>query len=150
MILYQTDESRLATSMELLFTTWDPVFQSISDSIRTFLTILTEELTKELSDKPNTPATTEDSYLEGIYLWLEHITTSETWKQHKHLLCSITYMRFVCGEWPNHWTNMLAKIVEQEIETSQVNDSLSTQSVLSLDDHVEAPADDLQASGWWY
>ncbi|EED22927.1 cell morphogenesis protein Las1, putative [Talaromyces stipitatus ATCC 10500] len=134
-------DRQLASSMESLFTTWGPVLQSITDSVKAFLTILTEELAKELN-KPNTPA---DSYLEGVYLWLEHILTSETYKQYKSLLCSINYIRFVCSEWPNYWTNRLAKIIEQEVETVQVDDSLPTRS-LPVD--MEAP--DLQAAGWWF
>lgn len=134
--------------MESLFTTWDPVLQSITDSVKTFSTILTEEMAKELSNRPNTPATTENAYLEGVYLWLEHILISETWTQHKLFLCSMPYLRFVCEEWFNHWTDMLAKIIALEIGTSQVYDSVSTEPVLALGDHPEPALHNLQASGW--
>lgn len=145
-----TDDSRLASSMENVFSTLDPVLQSITDPVKTFSTILTEEMAKELSNRPNISATTEDPYLDGIYLWLEHILTSETWKQHIHFLCSTAYLRFICDEWSNHWTDMLAKIIGH-VETSQVYDSLSTQSVPSIDGSVgPALAGDLEASGWSY
>lgn len=135
--------------METVFSTWDLVLQSITDSVKTFSTILTEELAKELSNKPNISATTEDPYLDGVYLWLEHILTSETWKQHIQFLCSTSYLRFICDEWSNHWTDMIAKIIdiEQESGTSQIPDSLSTQSVLS---DMEPALTNLQASGWSY
>jgi len=137
--------------METVFSTWDLVLQSITDSVKTFATILTEEMAKELSNKPNISATTEDHYLDGIYLWLEHILTSETWKHYIQFLCSTAYLRFICDEWSNNWTDMLAKIIEQESGTSQIFDSLSTQSVPSIDGSVEpALAGDLQASGWSY
>ncbi|KAE8555825.1 rRNA-processing protein las1 [Talaromyces marneffei ATCC 18224] len=145
------ENRHLASSIETIFSTWDSVLQPITDSSKTFLTILTEEMAKQLSNKSNTPATTEDPYLEGVYLWLEHILTSETWIQYKRFLCSTPYLRFACEEWSNHWTNMLAKIIAQEAESSQVYDSLPIQSVPSIDGSVEPPlADDLQASGWSY
>jgi ribosomal biogenesis protein LAS1 len=136
--------------METVFLTWDSVLQSTADSVKTFLTILTEEMAKEFSNKPNTSATTEDPYLEGVYLWLEHILTSEIWKTHMQFLCSTAYLRFICDEWSNYWTDMLAKIIEQESGTSQAYDSVSTQSVLSFDDMEPALIDNLQASGWSY
>lgn len=134
--------------MEMQFVTWDTVLQSITDSFRTFSTILTEEMAKVLSNRPNTPATTEDPHLEGVYLWLEHILTSEAWKRHTHFLCSTAYLRFICDEWSNHWTDMLAKILEQESGIAQACDSVSSQSVVSLDDHADPALDHLQASGW--
>uniref|UniRef100_A0A093VML0 Pre-rRNA-processing protein las1 n=1 Tax=Talaromyces marneffei PM1 TaxID=1077442 RepID=A0A093VML0_TALMA len=128
------ENRHLASSIETIFSTWDSVLQPITDSSKTFLTILTEEMAKQLSNKSNTPATTEDPYLEGVYLWLEHILTSETWIQYKRFLCSTPYLRFACEEWSNHWTNMLAKIIAQEAESSQVYDSLPIQSVPSIDE----------------
>ncbi|KUL90943.1 hypothetical protein ZTR_00681 [Talaromyces verruculosus] len=83
-----------ASPMETVFSTWDLVLQSITDSVKTFSTILTEEMAKELSNKPNISATTEDPYLDA-------------------------YLRFICDEWSNHWTDMLAKIIGQEVESSQ-------------------------------
>lgn len=147
--LTQTDRNRLASSMETVFSTWDYVLQLITDSVKMFLTIIAEEMAKELSNRQNTPATTEDAHLEGVYLWLEHILASETWKQHIQFLCSTAYLRFICNEWSNHWTDMLAKIIEQESGTSHISDSFSTQSVISIDD-VEPALDHLQASGWSY
>lgn len=44
---------------------------------------------------------------------------------------------------------MLAKITEQESGTSHISDSLSTQSVVSIDD-TESASGHLQASGWSY
>ncbi|OKL58228.1 hypothetical protein UA08_06554 [Talaromyces atroroseus] len=120
------------TSMERSFSTWDYTLQTISNSHQAFLTVLTEEMAKELdSAKDNTPSTKEHPYLQGVYMWLEHILTSDNWQKESLLLGSVSYIRTLCRVSPNHWTTMLERVLLSSLPTLSVSEVLSSSDKLA-------------------
>jgi ribosomal biogenesis protein LAS1 len=104
--------------MEKSFSTWDQTLQSISNSHQHFLTILTEEMAKRLDLVKSTPSIKENPYLQGVYMWLEHILTSAAWQKERLLLGSVSYIQTLCRESPNHWTIMLERVLPSQVHRS--------------------------------
>lgn len=137
--------------MDDLFSLWDPVLQLIlEESVAPFLNALVEGMVKILSRKPDRTSTTEDPYLEGLYLWLEHILTSQTWRS-SSIFCSRDYLRLCCSEWTNSWTKKLLQLSSSGSELSQIDNFVPDQPMASAEDSIDSESiRDLRNFGWEY
>lgn len=137
--------------MDDLFSLWDPVLQLIlEESVAPFLNVLVGRMVKILSQKPDSSSTTEDPYLKGLYLWLEHILTSEAWRS-SSIFCSRNYLRLCCSEWTNSWTKKLHQLLSSETELFQIDNFVPDQSMASVEENIESESiGDLRNFGWEY
>ncbi|KAL1853383.1 hypothetical protein Plec18170_005380 [Paecilomyces lecythidis] len=109
---------KLGTSMDEVFDKWDPVLQIVAEKSALFLTTLTEEMANELSAGNRT----DDSYLEGTYMWLDHIINSDTWKASREYL-SLSYIRAACDTSENMWTKKLRQTLQNGSHDSDAHDT---------------------------
>lgn len=109
---------RLGTSMDEVFDKWDPVLQIVAEKSTLFLTTLTEEMANEISAGNRT----DDSYLEGTYMWLDHIINSDTWKASRKYL-SLSYIRAACDTSENMWTKKLRQTLQNGSHDSDAHDT---------------------------
>jgi ribosomal biogenesis protein LAS1 len=65
-------------------------------------------MVNELISSSATDNTKDDPYREGVYMWLDHILTSETWNIHKKRL-SLSYIWAACQESSNCWMDLLSE-----------------------------------------
>ncbi|KAN0067770.1 Las1-like domain containing protein [Elaphomyces granulatus] len=101
-------DPKLDASLDHIFIEWDPLLEAVSEHIPSFLTVLAEEMVNELISSSATDNTKDDPYREGVYMWLDHILTSETWNIHKKRL-SLSYILAACQESPNFWMDPLSE-----------------------------------------
>ena len=68
-------------------------------------------MVNELIPSSDTDNTAGDPYLEGVYMWLDHILTSKTWSIAKKRL-SLSYIFAACQESPSFWMNLLSQTLQ--------------------------------------
>lgn len=122
--------------MDDAFSRWDPLLQTISDGHLSFLTVLTDEMVDVLASPGHSDVKT-DPHVEGVYMWLDHILKSKTWKASRRHL-SLCYIVAVCHDNPNHWTERLNEQLQKEPHDSDVLNIKFTPKSRSAADHVEA------------
>ncbi|KAL2011451.1 hypothetical protein VTN00DRAFT_4169 [Thermoascus crustaceus] len=146
-------ERTLGASLDDVFSRWDPLLQTITDGHPSFLTILTDEMVHALASPSRSDLRT-DPYVGGVYMWLDHILRSKTWKANRRHL-SLHYILASCHDNPNHWTERLSKQLQKEPRDSDMLDiKISLKGRSAADDiNMDAtPQHDgseaLNAYGW--
>lgn len=129
-------ERTLGASLDDAFSRWDPLLQTISDGHLSFLTVLTDEMVDVLASPGHSDVKT-DPHVEGVYMWLDHILKSKTWKASRRHL-SLCYIVAVCHDNPNHWTERLNEQLQKEPHDSDVLNIKFPPKSRSAADHVEA------------
>lgn len=129
-----------------MFSSWERLLQLLVGRHTPFLTALSEEMVNELgfaesSDPKNSP------FCEGVYMWLDHILTSESWELSREIL-SFSYILAVCDACPNHWTRLLNERI-RNMDHGSVIPSIP-QTAMSQADMVPVPEDsnELKKHGW--
>ncbi|KAJ9250791.1 cell morphogenesis protein Las1 [Paecilomyces variotii] len=138
----------LGAPMDEVFDKWDPVLQTVAEKSTSFLTTFTEVMANELSAGKHS----DDSYLEGIYMWLNHILNSDTWKANRRYL-SLSYMRAACDVSENEWTKRLRQSLRNDthdsdahnIETATEDQLLANTQIVSDEDEAQRV---LSNHGW--
>ena len=145
---------RLGDSLHDTFIKWEQLLQMITESHSAFLSTLTEEMVNDLAFSTQTKDTKNNACHEAIYTWLDHILRSTEWKSSRRLL-SFSYLLAACEANPNHWTDMLTKVLlKEEVKRAKGAVSLSvprTQTrteAMILDGNADADAGALRELGW--
>lgn len=133
--------------MEGIFDKWDPLLQIVAEKCPLFLTTLTEEMVNVLcSPNSNTP------YCEGIYMWLDYLINSNTWKANREHLSS-SYLRAACEVSETEWTKRLRQSLQKSshdpdthgIESFPEDHPASNADIISDQDETKRT---LSSHGW--
>lgn len=139
---------RLGGSLDDMFDKWDGLLQAIIQRQPGCLTALAEELLNELAFTA-LPNPKENTYCEGLYLWLDHILTSTEWGPSRRVL-SLAYITEICNQDWNYWTEKLRTSIRTSDDDSSIpstegerHDRSSKPEVVSSDGPM-----DLRKYGW--
>ncbi|KAI9816871.1 MAG: rRNA-processing protein las1 [Pycnora praestabilis] len=101
----------LGASMDGVFLLWDDLLKRLTLHQRSFLRILTDEMSNLLV-QPSGLSVQFDSYREAIYLWLVHISTSEPWAASRNKWSfRLDNVVSSCIMGPNHWSLKLSSLL---------------------------------------
>lgn len=106
--------------MEEACVIWDQLLEQLAAEQRQFLSLLTDKMAAQLI-APQHVQSPNDTFREGISMWLEHIYTSRFWHQAaKRSGLDDTAIISTCLQNPNKWTVRLASSITQRSNREQV------------------------------
>jgi len=97
--------------MDRAFSPLDGILMEISRHRSHFLTVLLEEMTRSLASPGSLDPKTEP-YREAMYVWVEHILTSNTWATVRRRYLSPGFIVAVCRDSPGHLTDRVLSLLE--------------------------------------
>jgi hypothetical protein len=101
-----------------MFSLWDPLLVATAEHHPPFFNGLAEEILNRLIlPQQLNPEDDEDS--ESLYMWLNHMLTSNTWKRPRKQ-SSLAYMTATCNGITNRWTTLLSEVLKTVSKENQV------------------------------
>ena len=97
--------------MDRAFSTWDGILMEISRRQSHFLMVLLEEMARSLASPGSLDPETEP-HREAMYVWVEHILTSDTWATVRRRYLSSGFIVAMCHHSPGHLTDRLLSLLE--------------------------------------
>lgn len=145
-----TNLTRLGESISDVLARWEQLLQMVIESDPSFLAVLTEEMLNDLAFS-GVPDLKNNSYSEGLYMWLDHMLTSSQWESSRRLF-SFAYVNAVCDGSPNHWTELLQdrlrKTRPAPASTPSVQSKDEGQAPKSDSGPVKEDSNTLKKYGW--
>ncbi|KAK2801492.1 hypothetical protein FQN50_007708 [Emmonsiellopsis sp. PD_5] len=144
----------LGSSMEPTFSTWDEFLKELCRHHTPFLTTLGGEMARMLVEA-DTPASQNDPYKEAIYVYLDHILSSDAWAAVRGLYLSICYIDAACCDAAGYWAGRLRSLVDQQSQNLDTDTAMETDgpeigadgTIMPATD-MESEADSLRGYGW--
>lgn len=101
----------------MYLSSWDEFLKEICRRCKPFLTGLVEEMTRILVT-PTSKPDDDETYLQNIVRWMDHLLTSETWASFRKRYLVLSYVEVLCAESAqdptNTWTSQLQEILKKQ------------------------------------
>ncbi|KZZ90985.1 cell morphogenesis protein Las1 [Ascosphaera apis ARSEF 7405] len=131
-------------NIKRVFSVWDETLRSLCLASRFFLTNLIDAFGETLLLRNST---SEESFCESVFLWMQHILTSKAWLTMRRIYLSVAYVDVLCEKTNSSWAGRVKRLL-QNLAKEEEDDIMAVSVCFPEQTASSVIIDDEDNFGW--